>query len=152
MRKGAGLVRDKCLDERLRGLTKMLGDRLLEFEVNEMVSQESEAKLRKLAADEFHTHAMRYGHLGHNILRNIPWTILIAAMNSELRRVELTAIDVAAFENVPESVVLRWANILAEDDLMTVQNKSDGKYMFSLREKGRSAMTDYLTSLDKSDG
>lgn len=129
----------------------MFGDRLLEFEVNEMASQGSESRLRKLAADEFHAHSMRYGHLGHNILSNIPWTILITAMNSELRMVELTATDVAAIEGVPESVILRWAKVLAEDGLMTVQNKSDGKFMLSLQGKGRSAMTDYLTSLDKND-
>ena len=101
--------------------------------------------LRKIVEQELSAHARRYDWLGRDLARNVSWTILLGAMASRLRGVDLTAGEVAAFEAAPQSLVLRWAEILAAQGLIFIRENAPGKSNFTLRGRGHALVTGYLT-------
>ena len=122
---------------------------LLNIEGRESLAQLSASRLCKQAEDELQAHAMRCECLGFTFVNNIPWAILIGAIHSELRSVELTVSEIASRENSSENLVLRWAKILAEEGLVSVLENPAGSFTTSLQSKGRTVVTDYLIRLNK---
>jgi hypothetical protein len=121
----------------------------LKIEGDVTPSRLPDSLLCQLAENELRAHSMRCECLGINFLNNIPWAILIGAMNAELQSVELTVSEIALGENSSEDLVLRWAKALVEEGLVCVLENSDGSYTTSLQGKGRTAVTNYLVRLNK---
>ena len=89
--------------------------------------------------------------LPSDVARNIPYAILIGSMNAELRSLHLYVDEVASYEEVPESLVVRWASILIEHELISMREDGCGKLRLALAPKGRDAMVSYLASLADDD-
>ena len=106
----------------------------------------------KLVEGEIHAHAMRNKHLVRDIVRNVPWAILIGTMDAELRGAELSIDEVATGEDVPVSLALRWARALSDQGLIFVRENSVEKIILTLQPKGSQAMAEYLSSLEMLSG
>ena len=100
--------------------------------------------LRKAVKEELDAHAWRYDWLGRDLARNVSWTILLGAMAASLRGEELSVGDVVAFEVAPVSLILRWAEILAAEGLISIRENTGGETHFALRARGHDLVTGYL--------
>ena len=107
--------------------------------------------LLNIIEHEIHAHNSRYNYISREIIRNVPWSILILAVHAELRSEEVLIENVARHEEVTESLILRWAKAMAAQELISIRTNAHGKMVLELQARGRKEMDAYLTSLWKPD-
>lgn len=107
-------------------------------------------ELGRFVAKEMAAHALRYDILGRSLTRDIGWAILIGAMAARLRSEQLIVADLAAFEKVSQKLILRWASILAQRELISVWQEATGRHHIALRSDGEALVIDCLMRRNQS--